>query len=242
MLNEGYKVLVTASGTGSRLGVLTKDTNKALVLIGGRPAIEYIIRMYPRDATLVFTLGYLGGQLREYLEKNHRDRRFEFVEVDKYEGLGSSLGYSMLRAKEKLQCPFIFNACDTIVTENIPAPDANWIGGFAVGEDKADLILKNYRTHQVENGRVIKLKEKGAMGFDSVHIGLVGVNDYKEFWETLEKIYDSDPDDGGLSDAHVLNKMIASGIDFSWKPFSVWLDTGTVEALGKTEEYLSNHA
>ena len=38
-----YKILLTTSGTGSRLGELTKNLNKALVPISGRSTIEYIL-------------------------------------------------------------------------------------------------------------------------------------------------------------------------------------------------------
>ena len=36
---EEYKVLITTSGIGSRLGDLTTYTNKCLVRIGNKPAI-----------------------------------------------------------------------------------------------------------------------------------------------------------------------------------------------------------
>ena len=38
-----YKVLITTSGIGSRLGKLTDFTNKSLVRIGDKPAISHII-------------------------------------------------------------------------------------------------------------------------------------------------------------------------------------------------------
>ena len=52
----GYKVLITASGLGSRLGNLTKFTNKGLVRIGKKPALSYIIESYPDDVEFVVTL------------------------------------------------------------------------------------------------------------------------------------------------------------------------------------------
>ena len=86
----GYKVLITASGLGSRLGNLTKFTNKGLVRIGKKPALSYIIESYP-------------------------DKKITYVPVENYDGEGSSLLYSMSLCKDELQCPFIFHACDTVV-------------------------------------------------------------------------------------------------------------------------------
>ena len=54
---EEYKVLITTSGIGSRLGDLTKYTNKSLVRVGDKPAISHIIESYPEDTKFVVTLG-----------------------------------------------------------------------------------------------------------------------------------------------------------------------------------------
>ena len=37
------KILITCSGTGSRMGEYTKYTNKALIKIGDKFSIDYII-------------------------------------------------------------------------------------------------------------------------------------------------------------------------------------------------------
>ena len=63
----GYKVLITASGLGSRLGNLTKFTNKGLVRIGKKPALSYIIESYPDDVEFVVTLGHYGDQVEQFL-------------------------------------------------------------------------------------------------------------------------------------------------------------------------------
>ena len=235
-----YKVLLPTSGTGSRLGEIAKNTNKVLVSVAGRPAIEYILDLYPKEVPIVVTLGYLGQSVKDYLEENHKDRIFEFVWVDKYEGSGSSLGYSMLRAKDNLQCPFIFHACDGIFIEKIPEPCKNWIGGFVEDWDKAELSLEQYRTHTMKDGKILQLNDKGISGFDSIHIGLDGINDFKTWWQILEDIYNQDPNDTSIGDVPVLDIMIKKGIDFQWIPYKVWLDTGNIPALQKTEAFLQN--
>ena len=60
-----YKVLLTTSGIGSRLGNLTKFTNKSLVRIGDKPAISHIIDSYPDDVEFVVTLGHHGSQVQQ---------------------------------------------------------------------------------------------------------------------------------------------------------------------------------
>ncbi|OGG58852.1 hypothetical protein A2765_00530 [Candidatus Kaiserbacteria bacterium RIFCSPHIGHO2_01_FULL_56_24] len=236
---SGYKVFLPTSGTGSRLKDITKNTNKSLVSIAGKPAITYILASYPKDVPIVVTLGYLGESVKEYLEREYPDRTFEFVWVDKYEGPGSSLGYSMLKAKNNLQCPFIFHACDGIFVEPIPAPEYNWIGGFVDDWKTTDLPLEQYRTHTMKDGTIAYLNDRGIPGFDSVHIGLDGIFDYKIYWDTLEGIYAKDPNDAQISDVPILDAMIKTGVMFKWIPYKVWLDTGNIPALKATEKFLA---
>ena len=126
---EEYKVLLTTSGLGSRLGEITNFTNKSLVRIGPKPAISYIIESYPKTVEFVITLGHFGDHVKEFLELAYPDRKFQFVWVDVFSGKGSSLVYSMLQTKNHLQCPFIFHACDTILDYQNITPNKNYLVG-----------------------------------------------------------------------------------------------------------------
>lgn len=222
-----YKVLITTSGTGSRLGDITKYTNKSLVKVGKKPAISYIIEAYPKNTEFVITVGYFGNQVRDFLELVYPDRKFKFVEVDKYEGLGTSLGYSMLQAESLLHCPFIYHACDTVVKGKIPAPKVNWIGGFQ-GEGSSQ-----YTSFDVVDGKVQQMYDKGMIDPDFLHIGLVGIFDYKEFWRTLKKLYKKNKNDSSLNDVCALREIINEGKHFQVVEFKTWHDIGNVESLNK---------
>lgn len=234
MSNLDYKVLITTSGTGSRLGEFTKYTNKALIRLGKKPVISYIIESYPKETAFVITLGHFGKQIKDFLKLVYKDRNFKFVEVDTYVGQGSSLGYSMLCALPYLHCPFIYHASDTIVIDQIPAPAVNWIGGY-VGEGSS-----NYASFNVLNGKIQKILEKGILNPDYLHIGLVGINDYKKFWEKLKKLCEKNVYNQELGDIHVLNEMISDGVDFEIKEFTTWYDTGNVEPLRKAREQIAD--
>ncbi|MES2059966.1 MAG: hypothetical protein V4438_02970 [Patescibacteria group bacterium] len=238
MNNIVYKILLTTSGTGSRLKELTKSTNKALVPINGRPTIEYIFDSYPEDAHFVITLGYLGDQVREYLLQNHPDKNFEFVNVDPFEGDGSCLLYSMKCAKDALQCPFIFHACDTIIVEPVPEPTEDWVAGFVV--EPSGIDISQYRSHEVKDNYVVKVQDKGAEKFHSIHIGMTGIKDYDRFWQTVDELYNSDPNNQALGDVPVIEKMIEKGTKWKWVPFKTWLDTGNLEAIKSTDIYFKS--
>jgi choline kinase len=218
---EEFKVLITTSGLGSRLGDLTKYTNKSLVRVGKKPGISYIIENYPKDTKFVITLGHYGNQVRDFLTLAYNDRSFEFVEVDKYSGVGSSLGYSMLVAKDKLQCPFIFHASDTIVAENIPKPEYNWV----IGNNKSH--TSQYRL--INNKGKFKIFDKGQLDDSNFcYIGLCGIKNYEKFWEVLENLYLNDPYSQELSDCDAINNMDK---DFKILEFKTWFDVGSSSEL-----------
>lgn len=230
-----YKVLVTTSGTGSRLGEITQYTNKSLVKVGKKPAISYIIEAYPKKTEFVITLGYFGDQVRDFLELVYPDRYFEFVTVDKYEGPGTSLGYSMLKAKNALKCPFIYHAADTLVLDQkIPQPNHNWIGGYR-GEGSSA-----YSSFDVIEEKVKEIYDKGNLDPDFLHIGLVGINDYEAFWKALSKLYKDNPNDSSLNDVKALNVMFKNNIGFKAVDFKTWYDTGNVECLQKARQEIND--
>lgn len=230
-----YKVLITTSGTGSRLGDITKHTNKALVKVGKRPAISYIIDSYPKETEFVITVGYYGDQVRDLLKLVYPSHNFKFVQVDKYEGPGTSLGYSMLQAASQLQCPFIYHACDTIIeNQKIPAPKKNWIGGYK-GEGSS-----HYASFNAVNEEVQQMHDKGMLNPDFLHIGLIGISDYADFWKVLKGMYAKNPKNSALNDVEVIQRMLENGKEFKAVEFLKWHDIGNVESLNKAREEIAD--
>lgn len=220
-------VLITTSGTGSRLGDLTNYTNKSLVPIGDKYCISHIIDLYPNDTNFIITLGYFGNLVKDFLELAYPDKLFNFINVEPYKGEGSSLGFSMLQAKEFLQKPFIFHACDTIIKDiNINFKlDSNWIAGT-----KSNLESNQYRTFNVTDEQVIKINEKDENKYDFVYIGLAGIKDYDMFWSILENLHNQDKYKSSLSDCHVLMEMLKSQTINS-KLIKYWYDIGNITTL-----------
>ena len=177
-----YKVLITTSGLGSRLGELTDYTNKCLIRVADKPAISYIIESYPNDIEFIVTLGHFGSHVKQFLKLTYPDHRFTFVEIDKYKGKSSSLGYSLLQCKDKINSPFIFHASDTIIANYNPkTPNINYIIG-SYKEDSAQ-----YRTLHLDNNKLIKINEKGELNFDFSYIGVAGIADYNLFYMSVRK-------------------------------------------------------
>lgn len=218
------QVLITTSGIGSRLGNLTKFTNKALVRVGRRPAISYIIDEYPSDTEFVVTLGHYGDHVRQYLSIAHPDRRIRYAEVDVYEGEGSSLLRSIRCAKDALAGrSFIFHACDTIVRYGAsPSVTENWLGGHSSRNSS------HYRTFNASGGKVTRLNEKGEKTSDFDYIGICGIKDVDRFWELTDAILSK----GGCpSDYDPLVSMLSEGLHFGARTFRTWSDIGNIDSL-----------
>lgn len=235
-----YKVLITTSGTGSRLGELTQNTNKSLVLLQNQPIINYIVNSYPPQIELVFTLGYFGNKVKDYLIKQFPNRKLTFVNVDKYQGEGSSLGYSMLQAKSQLQSPFIFHCNDTLITEPIPSPlEFNWVGG-SKGLNP-EIFNTNFLSSFTSdsNGYLQTMNRKGATEWNLFHIGLVGIHDYSSFWQILDNLYQKSPQDSSLNDCAVIQIMLSHGSKFKTIEFPHWFDTGNPVSLDFTQKHFN---
>jgi choline kinase len=229
-----YKVLITTSGLGSRLGELTDYTNKCLIRVADKPAISYIIESYPNNTEFIITLGHFGSHVRQFLELVYPTHNFTFIEIDKYKGPGSSLGYSLLQCKDKIDSPFIFHASDTIVPNYIPkSPTYNYI----IGSHKEDSA--QYRTLHLDNNKLIKINEKGELNFDFSYIGIAGVKDYKLFFLELNELVNSNHND--TSDVHAINNML-SKVDFygEWINSNDWYDVGNTTELFKTRKFFKS--
>ncbi len=232
-----YKVLITTSGVGSRLGELTKYTNKSLIPIGDKPAISHIIESYPTGVTFVITLGYFGQIVKEFLTLAYPDLKFEFVNVKNFNGPGSSLANSINSARSLLQTPFIYHACDSIlIGENLPPPNFNWIAGFH-GKDAT-----NYASFNVHEDTVTLFHEKGSLEFDYIHVGVVGVKDFGDFWEALENSLDYDSNDQSLNDVSVVSKLILDHKVFKLVLINNWFDTGNSNSLRITRNFFKSRA
>ena len=234
-------VLITTSGTGNRLGKLTKYTNKSLVRIGKKPAISYIVESYPDDTEFIITTGYYGNQVKQYLKLAYPNKSFTFCDVNKYEGNGSSLLYSMYCAKNHLQKEFIFHACDTIISQPLSFllnKKSNWCLSSYTSH------TEHYRTHKIVNGlsKILTIDEKGSSENQYAHIGVCNIVNHDKFWKTTEDLLNNFVEDRSLSDCHTINKMIEDGslFDSIFIKNDNWFDIGNMSSLNHARENIND--
>lgn len=228
MKKPTYKVCILAAGTGSRLGELSTHLNKGVLPINNKAVISYIIEKFPQNIEFVIAVGYKKDTIIDYLKTAYPDRKFKFVEVKKYTGPATGPGASMLACKKYLQCPFIFSTADTIVTEDIPMPDHNWIGIAPVHETEP------YCTVRIRENSVYQLDVKMKTDNHFAFIGLAGVKDYKTFFDSLEankRLVKNEVQVTTGLNALIEKRLVPIGF--------TWFDTGTLENYNETNRNFS---
>lgn len=222
-----HAVFIPCAGLGTRMGGLTRHLNKALVSVGGKPALARVIDQFSPGARIVVALGYKGDTVREFLELAYPGRAIACVDVHPYEGPGSGLGHTLRCAAPLLREPFVFCSCDTLVAGAVPPPDRDWAGWSDVDADGMDA----YRTLEIDGGRVVRVNAKGGHGPASrAYIGLAGIHDWRAFWSAMEAGGEKAVAEG---EAWGLDALARQG-RVEALPFD-WTDVGTREKLEAAE-------
>ena len=219
------KLCILAAGIGSRNDNIS-GLHKALLPLENRPVISHILDKLNDDIEIVIALGYKSEQIKSYMELVHSDRNITYIDVDNYDGVGAGPGYSLLCCKEKLKEPFVFTSVDTLVESDFDfmSIDENWLGVSSVDVNESI----NYCL--VEGSKYLDKLYYGSG--DNAYIGMAGVYDYEDFWDSLEKhkiikdeyqvIHGFD----GLTHMKLLN--------------FIWYDTGNNESYAETKKVFCN--
>ncbi|MFA5877202.1 MAG: nucleotidyltransferase family protein [Candidatus Paceibacterota bacterium] len=105
------QALILAGGEGKRLRPLTDDKPKAMVLLNGRPLIEYVIDELPDTVSdIVMSVGYRDDVLRAHFGDSWNGRPIRYVQQEGQFGTW----YAMRLAKDFIKEKFIMVQCDDI--------------------------------------------------------------------------------------------------------------------------------
>ncbi|MCL0099891.1 NTP transferase domain-containing protein [Dehalococcoidia bacterium] len=224
--SDSYKVCILAAGLGSRLGDLTRYVNKALLPVDYKPVLSHILEKFPSEIEIIIAVGYHHDLIRQFVNLCYPERNITLVQVDRFEGPNIGPGYSLLQCKEFLQSPFIVTTCDTLVLEQIPTPDTNWMG---VSDAE---IIENYCSVIIEQDKIAEIRYKEKIPTHDAFVGIAGVHNHERFWQSLEDNQQL------ISDEIQLANGLAGLIEAGLYPVEfTWFDTGDQEGLRRTQEY-----
>lgn len=223
------KVLITTSGIGKRLGNITNFFNKSLVRLGNKLAICYIIEKFDKNKTdFIITLGFQGHLVKEFLETAYEKYNFTFVNIDNYDGIGSSLVYSLLQTRNYLQCPFYFFCCDSIIIDDILINDNKKENCLFLAKSNDASI---YSSVNICNNEIIKINSKGENNFDYIYTGVSHIKNYDEYWNDMIKLYNEQSNNINLSDIDIIRILIDKKYKFNYKILNEWYDIGNIKSL-----------
>jgi GTP:adenosylcobinamide-phosphate guanylyltransferase len=167
-------LLILAGGKSSRMAEYCQGFNKALLPLAGKAVISHLIEK--TTGPIVVSLGHGAEQVQEYCLAAHPEREFQFVHSE-----GGTLA-AVLAARPSLSRPFYLLNCDTLIEEELPALDCDWIGVAPHS------TRRTYVTVSVtDTGRLEQLWNKGEHDEGFAYIGLAGIVSWERFFEDLEE-------------------------------------------------------
>ena len=228
---SNLKVFIPCAGLGSRAKVTMETLPKPLITISGKPLIVRVIEQYEHGTEFVIALGFQQDLIKQFLDfySSLYDVKISYTYSDSWNFSSKGLSNTLIDSKDKLNSPFIFNACDTLILENQNLDLVN---------RKTDTIIQT----QVSTGGTYKsIKNKfwenskyPKNSKSSVYIGVSLIHDYEMFWELLLKNSEVQPEAGeilGLDPGKVEILEIGK---------NNWLDCGSPEGIELARQNFEN--
>ncbi len=142
------QAVILAAGKGTRMGELTKNTPKPMLLVAGRPFLEYVIESLPKEVDeVILVVGYLKEIIQSHFGSLYKGRKISYVVQEKQLGTGPALW----QAKEILKGKFLVLMADDLY------PTKNFEECL-----KADWAMLVSEENLVRGGKVI-LDENGKL-------------------------------------------------------------------------------
>jgi NDP-sugar pyrophosphorylase family protein len=147
--------IILAAGKGTRLRPHTNTTPKPLLLVQGRPILDWIIEALPPVERLVVVVNYLADQIETYLAKQTHVRNWSTVRQAEPRGTGDAL--MACKGQVTAEKVMVLNGDDLIGRADLAALAAVPMGilAHAVDEPKSyGIIFRN------PNGTLNRVVEK----------------------------------------------------------------------------------
>ncbi len=232
------KVIIPAAGIGKRLRPHTYTMPKPLIPVAGKTIIAFIIDKFVEAGVdeFVFVLGYMSGQIKEYLEQHYPNITKTYVKQPKRLGLGHAIWTARVAFKDDEQ--IIIMLGDTILELDVPAFIASKTSTLGIRKVNNPRLFGV--VEQDDNGMVTKLLEKPKIPkSNQAIVGLYKINDVALLLECLEyNITNEIKTHGEFHLTDGLMGMIEKGHQMSTFEVLNWYDCGQKEILLETNKML----
>jgi glucose-1-phosphate thymidylyltransferase len=232
------RAIIPVAGIGTRLKPHTHSTPKALLNVGGKPIIAHILDKLLEEGITkaTFVIGYLGDQIKDYIEKKYPSVNSSFIEQEKMEGLGHAI-YTAIPTFDDDEIFIILG--DTIFDVNLKGVFKNKVSSLGVKEVED---YQRFGVAVVKDGIIEKLVEKPQTPVSNLAlVGLYYVSHKQALIDCLNELVEKDiRTKGELQLTDALQIMINKGEKVTTFPVDGWYDCGKPETLLSTNQYLLN--
>ena len=231
------------AGFGKRLRPHTWSKPKPLVNAAGKTVLSHVLDVLSSAADLesseiVFIIGYLGGQVKEYMQDNYPQVKTHYYVQEEMRGQSHAIAL----ARQQLKGPTLIIFVDTIADEDMSF--------LTKGKDEAVIWVK-----QVDDPRRFGVVEVGEDGFvsnliekpDTMENDLAIIGYYyfahgEELMSAIDRQIDEDiRTKGEYFIADAISLMLKDGLNLRPKVVKVWLDAGLPETVLSTNRHLLDH-
>lgn len=86
------QIVILTAGRGTRMKELTDNVPKNMLPIKGKPVLAYKLEALPTEIDeVIFVIGYLGNQIKEYFGDFYGGRKISYVVQEKQDGTGGAV-------------------------------------------------------------------------------------------------------------------------------------------------------
>jgi dTDP-glucose pyrophosphorylase len=221
-------VVIMAGGLGQRLGNLTKDCPKPMLLISNKPILEWIIESLVRHGLkkIYISVNYLAEQITDYFQDGSRFG-CEIIYIHEKKKLGTAGALSLV--KEDINGNVLVMNGDLLTSVNY----SSLIDYHASHEHEVTLCVRKfdfqvpYGVVEVKNSKAHQIVEK------PVHEFFVSAGVYVVDSSILSRI----PEEEFYDMPTLINDSIRDGAEVSCYPVhEEWIDIGKVNDLIEARE------
>jgi len=230
------RAIIPVAGIGSRLKPHTYSTPKVLLNVGGKPILGHILDKLSKEGIkkATFVIGHLGDMVKEYVGKNYRSFKTDFVEQDEMLGLGHAI-YTALPTVDDKEIFIILG--DTVFDVNLKGVFKKRKSALGVKEVEDP---RRFGVAVTEKGIIKKVVEKPQKPVSKLAlVGLYYFSDSEALAKNLKRLVDQNirtKNEYQLTDA--IQLMIEAGEQFTTFPVDGWYDCGKPETLLSTNQFL----